>query len=940
MAQGGIPQMSLGIQEILETELADRSARFVFPSEICAADWLGRALRLPESPRALEAERFLGWDRLKEMAAERRDLPPVDDAMRRIFAARALADNEASPYLAALIPPEFAAEWQGFAGYIAARLPALGALPAALRAAQAAGQTVAGDARLADWLALRERYEGFLKQVGRFEPSFEPKALRELPGRTIIFFPELIEDFEGYAPSLASCPSVKLVPLPPVSRNVELRRPETAIAEIRETLSEIGGMLDRGDEAADIAVTVADLGRYRPYLEREAKLLSVPLALRSGQPLSATPGGRLFAAIRDLKSTNFSFDSMRDLLLSPAWPWKGKETARDTIRQGMKKHAVASWLEDGRQVDVWMRSLEPAARKWYSQLKNRILAITDAVDFASLLKFYNVFRNEILSTERDDWDPTADLTLARCVEELRKLALAEKAAGMPAPGAFGLFMHKLDTTQYVGKDGEPGVSVYDWRVGAAVYPKRHFVLGSSQDAMVAVYRGYDFLGESLRDALGSGRDAAADFIGAYALSGEQVSFSCPVTGFDGEAAAHGRLVSLSGGDSTPAEDRHGDPSYRAEADWLAGRGATPARLHAVQLAGLAASGEALPARAGEGASLGAATADAAAALLCREGETSMSLDATAIDYYHGCPYKYLYLRVLGAGAEASGIAFVDDFFIGDVYHATLELLFERIKTEDGRVRPERAEAYRDMIGACLGEAFSGLAAKRGPFVAVVLESYRDKLEAYLSILLETEVSRFPNRDIVGLEAELELRRPELARRGVVLRGRIDRITRSEEGALVFDYKKARIPERAQVAPDPSGAIAEAQIPCYLRLVTARGESVDSAWYLSIEGYGSSVGPGQAVCAFGDQDEKGKGAYVGRQSLDRLLEAFDAALRDTAQGIEAGGYPLADKEAQREVCRDCGARGICRDRYALRFGSAGRAVSNGGDASAAVGERAR
>jgi hypothetical protein len=307
----------------------------------------------------------------------------------------------------------------------------------------------------------------------------------------------------------------------------------------------------------------------------------------------------------------------------------------------------------------------------------------------------------------------------------------------------------------------------------------------------------------------------------------------------------------------------------------------------------------------------------------------MSLDATAIDYYRSCPYAYLYLRLLEAGPEASGISFVDAFFLGDVYHAALEALFSRIKAEDDRFRPERVDAYRLFLGSCLGEAFGRLAEKRGAFVAVILEAYRGRLEAYLSGLLETELEKFPNLEIEALEEELELDYPEFAQSGpgsmgVVLRGRIDRISRSEKGAVIIDYKKGRVPERLQVAPDDSGSIAEAQIPCYLRLVTSSGEELDSAWYISIEG-NDRLPSGSAVCAFGDVDAKGKGSYVGREELEGLLASFDAVLGDTARGIAAGSYPLAPKETQKDICRDCGARGICRERYALRFGQ-GRPAS--------------
>jgi hypothetical protein len=933
--------MSLGIEEILRPALGERSVRFVFPSEICAESWLARSLRLSWGPRALETGRFLGWDRFKEEAALSEGRKPVSDPFRRIFSARVLGENAERPFFKSLIPPEYASEWTPFAGYLAKKLPALGRLPWALEAAGARD-----DPRAADWLELRGRYEAFLAEIGRFEPSFEPRVLGALPGRTLIFFPELIEDFSEYEAALASCAAVKIVSLPEELPAARLQRPATALGELRDALSEIGSLLDKGVEAADIAVTIAGLESYLPYLEREAALLSVPIAPRSGTPLAATGGGRLFAALREAGSSDFSYDALRDLLLSPAWPWKNREATRDLVSEGRRLHIVAPWTEGGKPVDAWEASLSGDLKSWYRGLRRRIADIVGAQSFESLRKSYNVFKTEYLESDREKWDEGTDKSLARCVEELGELVEAEKATGIRAGSAsFGILMRVLEDKVYVRADRKPGVSVSDWRVSAGIYPDYHFVLGASQDALSVPKKGYDFLGESLRKRLGAvlyadpseaDRDSGPDFIKAYARSGASVSFSCPEAGWGGETAAHGFLLSLSAREEAPGEDAARgdnairDTAYREEAAWLSGRGKAPERLHRAQAEGLAAAAQAREPASAENLRLEPGTAARAADSLRRRKpdgsrEELRSIDATAIDYYLACPFKYLYLRLLDAGSESSGIDFVDAFFLGDVYHEALAQLFERIRKEDGRFRPERRAAYRDLVGGCLRAAFERLARKRGKFVEIVLEAYRSKLEGYLRLLVDAEAESFPGLEVGPLEEELELPLPELAG-GFALRGRIDRISRSERGAVIVDYKKGKVPERSRVAPDAEGAIAEAQIPCYLRLASAGGEAIDSAWYYSVEG-NDRIPPGRPVCAFGDPGEKGRGAYVPRDALEGFLAAFDSALRHSAEGIARGSYPLAPKEAQKEVCGDCDARGICRERYALRFRS-GRGPGRG------------
>ncbi len=559
--EAGLGSMSIGIEEVLRPALRDRSTRFVFPSEICAESWLAASLRAsPRGPGALEADRFLGWDRLKEKASIADGRPPADDGLRRIFAASLLAANAERPFLRSVLSPAYAEHWQPFAGYVASRLPALGRLPSTVQASARSASRANTDPAVADWLAIRERYSSFLAGIGRFEPSYEPRSLGALGGKTIIFFPELIEDFEEYRAAFGrslgtggshrAAGSVRVVSLPEGPIEARLGRPETALAEIRQTLSEVGALLDAGAEAESIAITVPGLDRYRPYLEREAALLSIPLILRSGSSLAATPGGRLFAALRDAHASGYAFESLRDLLMSPAWPWKEPERGRAIIAEGLRLHAVASWREGAKPRDVWELSLRDGLLREYRRLKDKIGAVVAAPDFKSLLKAYNAFKGEFLSKERGDWDSLADLTLARCVVELEALVQAQAVSGLDVSGAFALFMRGLESKQYVGAGISAGVPVYEWRVAAGVCPDRHFVLHASQDALSVPSRGFDYLGEAVRDELravsGAPPDAAPAFIRAYALSGAPGSRSrAPMRGFGGAEAAHGFLVSMS-----------------------------------------------------------------------------------------------------------------------------------------------------------------------------------------------------------------------------------------------------------------------------------------------------------------------------------------------------------------------------------------------------------
>jgi len=912
------------LEEAVLAGLADRGLSFVFPSEIVAEAWLERCLAASGRP-AVEAGRFLGWDRFKELvSAESDGAKPATPFLRTVFAAGHLAENAKEPTLSVLIPREHAAGYAPFVGHVAARLPRLrGLAAAAVRRAGTAGGPPKG--LLADWLEIHRAYEAFLAERGFFEPSYLPRRLRDPGRRFLLLFPGLIEDYADYAEALAASGFVAVMdPAPEGAPSPRLLEPATALGEIRAALREIGRRLDAGGDPADIVVTAADLAAYRPYLEREATLLSVPLDFRSGKPLAAYPGGRLFAAIGEAARTGFAFDAVRDLILSPAWPWKDEGLGRALVRAGATRCALAPWpaASGGALVDAWEASLggsegSPALLERYREIKRRVSAVAGAKSFAELKSAYFAFRGRLLADE--GWNPLASLSLARAVEELGGLVRAEQEAGIEVAAPFGVFLRHLESVPYVpaGAAQGGGVRVFDWRVGAGLSPRLHLVLGASQEALAVAYRRFDFLREDERLALGGEEvDATPDFVAAYAASGDEVFFSCPREGLAGERPPHGILLSRAAPAGLPPPP---PDAYEAERRWLAGEGPAPARLNGVQAKGLAAAGSARRRRR-EGAELSGGTAEAALCRILREEDGGILMSASSIDAYRRCPYAFLYGKILRAEPEAAGLDFADARFLGEVYHAALSRLFARIREEDGRFRAERRGDYASWLPAALDGAFALFSRETGPFAGVVLEAYRGRMLRYLGALVEEEAGRFPGLEVGPIEEDFELAYPGGLEggpgRAVILRGRVDRLSLREGAAVIVDYKKGKLPDRGEVAPGEDGGVATAQIPAYIRLVgAAEGAAVDSAWYLSVEGSGDRLAPGAAVCAYGPAAAK---PFVESESGGAFLAAFDAALLGAARGVEAGDYPFAPKAGQELSCAECGHRGLCRERYAARF----------------------
>jgi hypothetical protein len=67
---------------------------------------------------------------------------------------------------------------------------------------------------------------------------------------------------------------------------------------------------------------VPDLETYRPYLEREFERYCIPYVIRGGQSLTTNSAGTVFSQINQCYNSDFSYDSVRQLLLNELIPWK------------------------------------------------------------------------------------------------------------------------------------------------------------------------------------------------------------------------------------------------------------------------------------------------------------------------------------------------------------------------------------------------------------------------------------------------------------------------------------------------------------------------------------------------------------------------------------------------------------------------------------------
>jgi hypothetical protein len=903
----------------------DRSLILVFPSQAVADAWAEVAPRRFDL-EAIERDRFIGWDRFKErLLSAHRSEKPANRISHTIWAADIVARQAEKPFLKRLAGPGKPSP--AFVSFFAGLPPSLKRATILPKGARAAALFEADDI-FSDLLCLREDYSEFLARHGLFEPGWED--IEALPPREgyVIVAPELMEDFRFHEAALASlAPAVRLLPLPAEKKGTSIVRHENSFEELRSAFLSVGRLLDEGVRPEDIVVTLADFAVAAPYALRAAALAGVPVALKAGSPLSASPFGRLLREIGAAASGGFDFEVLRPLLLDRFLAWKDAQAVRDLVRFGVERHAYASYAVAGRKVDIWEESFKVTQgprelRDFYRRLKVDLIAIAEAKDFDGLKKAIFAFRGGFL--EEEGWTEAERHQVERAMAELASLASAEEELGAAGrlPSPFSLFLASLEATTYVPQgSGGATVAIYPYRVSALHPARHHFVIGASQNGIRVNYPGLAFLREDQKEILGDvSRDASMDFALAYALSAADQRFSYASESFSGWAVAHPFFP----GD--PVSAPRGDVACPVTAEAAAWRGEAPlpSRVLGFQRSAFLAALPSLEEAAPRFRDSAAGTAAMKAILpRVKAAEGGIRLSATALKEYLACPFSWLLSRALRLEAFETGVDFFDARLAGDMAHAALKRLLEAMD-KLGPITPAHLPEYRAEASRAVSAVLPDFAFREGPFLVPMFEAYSPLLVDRLRRLADALVAE-PGWMAGELELGLSRAYPEL---DVVLEGRIDRLGRrmatdGDEYAIV-DYKKRYTPKPAELLSTSrldakassaegkevalnkgakgakSGELGDYQIAVYRALCAAAGKKVERAAYWSIEDAKELivVGPGGLIAA--DDCEPEDAALAG-------------AIQEVVGRLRRGDFQPAS--AGSGACSGCDWKSVCRERYA-------------------------
>lgn len=883
----------------------------VLPSEVSAAGWR-RVLAADPARCAVRSDRIVSWDVFKERAVPvKRDRQPASRVIRRAFAAAFLASPEASP-MRVMLQPGFGVP-AGLDRAVARLLPQI-------RLLLAQGRSLRAGLR-SDLQLLSEAWAAFMDHHGLFEPEWERERrldLSSVPWRPVIVGPELLEDFPEYEALLAE--SVELITLADTTGTVPAGRWDSLHDEIAAALDAVEAALARGVPMTRIAITLADPGPARPWLDREADRRGIPLHHAAGEPLSSSPGGRIPAAMRATLDEDFSVQSLERMLMDRSVPWRRESLNRRLIRFGYLTHcyhrkrwdqafadllAIFDQRDAGETEDAAVESVlkdlrldvteAEVLRDYWREIHRRLSMIAAARSVDRLHAAVRGFLQWMIHGPGHAGWAASEPVYETALTELDAL-LAVEQRGIPVPSPWSFFLTSLDERSYVPRSEGTAIPVYNYRVAAGLALELHCVIGLSQSATRV--RSEPPVGLRQSELQGIGwlqRDRSRAFLRVYGHPSAAGLLSCSDSGPAGAQVPAAELTVP----DTSARSACLSSWEPEERWWRDPDQPFPARVYTPQrrAAELALASVLTPV-----AVDGRRQALPEGALHALEDESSLT--ATGIDAFTDCPFSFLMRERLHLRSSRAGFDPDRARVVGSIAHRVLDRVLSWNADTEGR-----SARIRELVE----EEFARPDAR-----LLLPEAGRPQRAAYLARVVDLMLER----GMISLERGGVSEMSASGRiGGVTVHGRMDRVAgmldwHGEHGRTdgqpveLIDFKLhlRQYHAKGSVLGGSDGDPAESttlQLPLYaLLLREATGATVASARYVDL----SSLEERELTRSRGGTDPR----------FETLLEQLPDYVRHVDEQVRGGVFVCRDDHG----CDRCRIRSLCRSCFVTRrFGDA-------------------
>ena len=937
------------IQEILFEKISEQNVYFVFPTQISCDRWADYAV-INSKTKAVSMERFIPWDDFKGSAirSTRKDKTSVPSVMRRFFASDLLSQNARKPFLKEIVSPAYASSSGGFVNWVSGIIPALSMWK---KFFDNSGKTP--DAEDEDFLEIYRRYQAFLDKYNLFDPAWETPPFNNDGKKYILFYPEILSDWFEYEAILRSSPDITIVNLEASKKSSPVFTFPDSRSEIKAAVRYLRYVHEKEKLPWDeIALSVPDMESYGPYVTRELELFEIPYVSKYARPLSSFAAGSLFADIRELYSGNFSYESLKKLLLNLELPWKEREAIDQLLEFGRNNNCIINITDEGKTLDVWEKSFaekrfEERARTLYSMLKKSVTNLVLSKNFSELRSHYFSFREDFFDMKQ--CSEKTDKILGRILTELSSLIELEKTfSECQVSSPFSFFISCLDEKSYLSQSEKRGVQVLPYKLSGTAPFSLQMVLDASQTSMSVIYRALSFLREDKRKEILNVEDVNAGdaFIALYqnnSLS-KNAWFSVSAKTFTGYSQPVSILEEVNFDSvSSPAAGLSED-FYKAEKLWYQEEGDFPERItrHSKDayenwrknscLEGKGRASESFEAGSGAGEespSGGEASQCEAAELKnsalslinekarrVTENGGKVRVSYSQLKLFLTCPQKYYLHSIMKLKALENEAEFIDKWERGTLNHLVFECFLKALKErglplfarKNGK-SPELTDEYESIFQASVQKAVEEENKELSFMAQTVLSVMTGSLLDEMRNTVADFSCRFSGYTVYSVEEPLSVETESF-----IAEGRIDAVLVSPESceAVIVDFKTSTVPGNLYYDEEAFALTQEYpdfQMPMYFYLLKnqARPVTATRACYYAINGQKLTL-----VCGEGDGAEIKPGKYT--QSLEdyrKTEEKFTECLEFFASAIKEKKFSVGNKDISWQNCNSCDYRAVCR-----------------------------
>ncbi|MCQ2610599.1 MAG: PD-(D/E)XK nuclease family protein [Treponema sp.] len=946
------------IENVLKENIKKLNAVFVFPTQMAADLWADRTTEICDTT-AVAMERFVAWDDFKgkSITSKQENLTSIPSIMRDIFATNLIEKNKTNPILLKYIAPEYSQDSNGFAAWISSILPGL-----SLWKKYFDNLNMQPDEEDKDLLTLYNEYAQFLKEGKFFDPAWETPPFTEDGNEYFIFFPEILSDWQEYKNLLENSPSIKCInfpvkDLPDLSNENSLAECtlwDNSRTELKALAHKLQELHENGIDWQDIAVSVPDMDSYGPYISRELDLYEIPHIVRFAKPLDSTGAGNFFVQASQCVSTDFSFNSIRDLLLNIELPWKDKETINQVINFGKNNNCICSYTYKGTPVDVWEESFKSApsetrAHEFFRALKHHLNILVKSATFKEIQNAWFTFRKNFFDMEKCSQE--ADKIISRCISELANLIdLEENYEQCRTSDPYTFFTSVLSDVKYLEQTDNLGVKILSYKTAACAPFAAHVVVDSSQSALSVIYKNLSFLREDKRKLLFSNQDdpnVTRNFIALYRMNSlctEPVFLAAKKT-FTGYSQTCAFLKEFDTTDKKNADLVPAfDDIYANEKNWFVNDRYEADKRFLKQITKASYDGlkSWLSVQSSDNNVSVNNDSEIKKAIESspwfKDGKVSIS--ATHLRKFFNCPRLWLENYIIAPAEPVNEAELMNPFAVGNLYHKIFELYFTQLRdrkidigTENGQLTEEcqkiLSEAVTDAIEC---ERKHNNTPYGNSFLATqLIDSSKNQFYKHVKESLEAFSTIFEGCSVSKIEEKLEW---EDADNNCILEGKIDLLLSDNSELYLIDFKTGSTPAvlyapEQDVKGNPPNTsqndqsdidceLPDFQIPMYLYLLQKNGIETDNAAFFNIKSKDlvmvtgnpteSSDALTQRYKAYNPTSKK-KAMPI--EDFELTMNVFKTHYPVFAQSLRNLEFKVDDSKQDYDCCSSCDYRALCR-----------------------------